>query len=54
MYQKYSKKINVYFQFSKIDTAIHSGQIAKYDEQYKERMAGLSKRIKHETKPTRN
>ncbi|CBL91480.1 hypothetical protein GCM10025878_09930 [Leuconostoc gasicomitatum] len=54
VYQKYSKKINVYFQFSKIDTAIHSGQIAKYDEQYKERMAGLSKRIKHETKPTRN
>lgn len=50
VYQKYSKKINVFFQFSKIGTAIHSEQIARYDEQDKERMAELSKRIKHETK----
>ncbi|KAA8371088.1 hypothetical protein FE410_05205 [Leuconostoc carnosum] len=50
VFQKYSKKVNVFFQYSKIGTATHSEQIARYDEQDKERMAELSKRIKHETK----
>ncbi|WP_338753017.1 hypothetical protein [Leuconostoc mesenteroides] len=49
VYQRYSKQLNVFFDYAKIGMATHSEQIVRYVESEKERMPGLAKRIKTET-----
>ncbi|ASR69283.1 hypothetical protein ACNOHF_01450 [Leuconostoc mesenteroides] len=49
VYQKYSKQLNVFFEYAKIGTATHSEQIGRYVESEKDRMPELAKRIKKET-----
>ncbi|MCT8383395.1 hypothetical protein D0505_02030 [Leuconostoc mesenteroides] len=48
-YQRYSKQLNVFFEYAKIGTATHSEQIGRYVESEKERMPELAKRVKTET-----
>lgn len=48
-YQRYSKQLNVFFEYAKIGTATRSEQIGKYSESEKYRMPELAKRIKKET-----
>ncbi|MCC7668958.1 MAG: hypothetical protein ABF709_04840 [Leuconostoc pseudomesenteroides] len=48
-YQRYSKQLNVFFEYAKIGTATHSEQIGRYSESEKDRMSELTKRIKKET-----
>lgn len=52
VFQRYSKRINVFFEYSKIGTARHSEQIGKYDEQDKNRMLEFADRVKKETNLT--
>lgn len=49
VYQRYSKQLNVFFEYAKIGTATHSEQIGRYVESEKDRMPELAKRIKKET-----
>ncbi|WP_317286550.1 hypothetical protein [Leuconostoc mesenteroides] len=49
VYQRYSKQLNVFFEYAKIGTATHSEQIGRYVESEKDRMPELAKRIKTET-----
>ncbi|MFT8426380.1 MAG: hypothetical protein ABF625_01420 [Leuconostoc mesenteroides] len=49
VYQRYSKQLNVFFEYAKIGTATHSEQIGRYVESEKDRMPELAKRIKRET-----
>jgi len=49
VYQRYSKQLNVFFDYAKIGMATHSEQIVRYVEFEKERMPELAKRIKTET-----
>jgi hypothetical protein len=48
-YQRYSKQLNVFFEYAKIGMATYSEQIGTYVESEKERMPELAKRIKKET-----
>ncbi|MCT3116104.1 hypothetical protein [Leuconostoc lactis] len=48
-YQRYSKQLNVFFEYATIGTATRSEQIGKYSESEKYRMPELAKRIKKET-----
>ncbi|MCT4386964.1 hypothetical protein [Leuconostoc pseudomesenteroides] len=48
-YQRYSKQLNVFFEYAKIGTATRSEQIGRYSESEKDRMPELAKRIKKET-----
>lgn len=48
-YQRYSKQLNVLFEYAKIDMATYSEQIGTYVESEKDRMPELAKRIKQET-----
>ena len=48
-YQRYSKQLNVLFEYAKIDMATYSEQIGTYVESEKDRMPELAKRIKRET-----
>ncbi|MDI6666566.1 hypothetical protein QMA56_02455 [Leuconostoc falkenbergense] len=48
-YQRYSKQLNVFFEYAKIGTATRSEQIGSYVESEKNRMPELAKRIKRET-----
>ncbi|KMY81921.1 hypothetical protein WZ78_03795 [Leuconostoc mesenteroides subsp. dextranicum] len=49
VYQRYSKQLNVFFEYAKISMATHSEQIGRYVESEKDRMPELAKRIKTET-----
>ncbi|TGD34995.1 hypothetical protein [Leuconostoc mesenteroides] len=49
VYQRYSKQLNVFFEYAKIGTATHSEQIGRYVESEKDRMPELAKHIKKET-----
>ncbi|MBZ1528087.1 hypothetical protein [Leuconostoc mesenteroides] len=49
VYQRYSKQLNVFFEYAKIGMATHSEQIGRYVEYEKDRMPELAKRIKKET-----
>ncbi len=49
VYQRYSKQLNVFFEYAKIGMATHSEQIGRYVESEKNRMPELAKRIKQET-----
>jgi len=49
VYQKYSKQLNVFFEYAKIGMATRSEQIGRYNESEKDRMPELAKRIKKET-----
>jgi len=48
-YQRYSKQLNVLFEYAKIGMATYSEQIGTYVESEKDRMPELAKRIKQET-----
>ncbi|MGC8257917.1 hypothetical protein ACP2X5_08505 [Leuconostoc mesenteroides subsp. jonggajibkimchii] len=49
VYQRYSKQLNVFFEYAKIGTATHSEQIGRYVESEKDRMPELAKHIRKET-----
>lgn len=48
-YQRYSKQLNVFFEYVKIGMATHSEQIGRYAESEKDRMPELARRFKKET-----
>ena len=49
VYQRYSKQLNVFFEYAKIGMATHSEQIGRYAESEKDRMPELARRFKLET-----